>query len=133
VSLHNGDTRSGCSRVWPEQRLVDLRPTRGAVFSQACAMALPYAALRQVPAALAQSSDDFRSIHENATLSRREKLVPNACAFQDQGARQPLLARAPGAARPRVLPRRIYFLSAGFFAAGALDVVFAIDVVGTMM
>src|SRR5712691_8726919 len=42
-------------------------------------------------------------------------------------------ARAPGAARPRVLPRRVYFLSAAFFSAGALDADFAIDVVGTMM
>jgi hypothetical protein len=34
---------------------------------------------------------------------------------------------------PRVLPRRVYFLSAAFFSAGAFDVDFAIDVVGTMM
>jgi len=33
----------------------------------------------------------------------------------------------------RVLPQRIYFLSAAFFSAGALDTDFAIDVVGTMM
>jgi hypothetical protein len=32
-----------------------------------------------------------------------------------------------------VLPRRVYFLSAAFFSAGALDADFAIDVVGTMM
>ena len=36
-------------------------------------------------------------------------------------------------ARPRVLPRRAYFLSAAFFSVGALDADFAIDVVGTMM
>jgi hypothetical protein len=42
-------------------------------------------------------------------------------------------ARAPGAARPRFLPHRVYFLSAAFFSAGALDADFAIDVVGTMM
>jgi hypothetical protein len=36
-------------------------------------------------------------------------------------------------ARPRVLPRLVYFFSAAFFSAGALDVDFAIDVVGTMM
>jgi hypothetical protein len=33
----------------------------------------------------------------------------------------------------RVLLQRIYFLSAAFFSAGALDADFAIDVVGTMM
>ena len=32
-----------------------------------------------------------------------------------------------------VLPLRVYFLSAAFFSAGALDADFAIDVVGTMM
>lgn len=36
-------------------------------------------------------------------------------------------------ARPPVLSRRVYFLSAAFFSAGALDADFAIDVVGTMM
>ena len=41
--------------------------------------------------------------------------------------------RAAHEARPRVLPRRVYFLSAAFFSAGALDADFAIDVVGTMM
>ncbi len=39
----------------------------------------------------------------------------------------------PAERRPRVLPRRVYFLSAAFFSAGALDADFAIDVVGTMM
>jgi hypothetical protein len=33
----------------------------------------------------------------------------------------------------RVLPKRIYFLSAAVFSVGALDADFAIDVVGTMM
>ena len=42
-------------------------------------------------------------------------------------------ARAPGAARPRVRHRPVYFLSSAFFSAGALDGDFAIDVVGTMM
>ena len=37
------------------------------------------------------------------------------------------------AERPRILPRWVYFLSAGFFSAVALEVDFAIDVVGTMM
>ena len=31
------------------------------------------------------------------------------------------------------LPHKVYFLSAAFFSAGALDADFAIDVVGTMM
>lgn len=39
----------------------------------------------------------------------------------------------PAERRPRVLPCRVYFLSAAFFSAGALDADFAIDVVGTMM
>ena len=42
-------------------------------------------------------------------------------------------ASARSSAATRVLPRRVYFLSAALFSAGALDADFAIDVVGTMM
>jgi len=56
-------------------------------------------------------------------------------AFWDQDcvAAAPRRERQGEAARPRVLPWRLYFFSAAFFSAEALDPDFAIDVVGTMI
>ena len=45
----------------------------------------------------------------------------------------PLLGASAKSSAATRLPRRVYFLSAAFFSAGALDADFAIDVVGTMM
>ena len=53
-------------------------------------------------------------------------------AFEDRVAAA-LGPSARSSAATRVLPRRVYFLSAALFSAGALDADFAIDVVGTMM
>ncbi len=53
--------------------------------------------------------------------------------FQDQGRVAAARGHEHQEQRGHALPRRVYFLSAAFFSAGALDADFAIDVVGTMM